>query len=193
MLEETRRLLAEECRQRAEVQDTLRAIICERDEWGRPGDPVTRYTDTHRRTGGVIRLEATGERDESDSHRHKWVTRLRFGLLSSEGPNTRGAVEYLEAELRELASCPEAIEALARVRAQRMADMRAAEARPPEPEPFEPDQDVEVRVSDGWFPATFERREGPRFRVWVPHFGGYLTVERSYVRAVNRPSLGDVG
>ncbi len=33
MLEETRRLLAEECRQRAEVQDTLRAIICERDEW----------------------------------------------------------------------------------------------------------------------------------------------------------------
>lgn len=77
---------------------------------------------TIRRTAGIIRLEATGERDESDPYRHKWVTRLRFGLLSAEGPNTRGAVDRLADELRELASCPEAITALAKVRprAQRM-------------------------------------------------------------------------
>lgn len=77
---------------------------------------MTRHTDPIRRTGGVIRLEAAGERDESDPYRHKWVTRLRFGLLSAEGPNTSGAVDRLADELRELASCPEAITALATAR-----------------------------------------------------------------------------
>ena len=67
----------------------------------REGEGVmTRHTAPTRRTIGVLRLEAAGERDESDPHRHKWVTRLRFGLLSAEGPNTRGAAEHLEAELR---------------------------------------------------------------------------------------------
>ena len=61
---------------------------------------MTRYTATTRRTAGVVRLEVTGERDESSSYRHKWVTRLRLGELTAEGPNTREAVDNLADELR---------------------------------------------------------------------------------------------
>lgn len=173
---------------------------------------MTRYTDTIRRTAGIIRLEATGERDESDPYRHKWVTRLRFGLLSAEGPNTRGAVEYLEAELRALASCSEAIEALAQARARKMAETRAAEVKPVDrQQKFERDDRVEVfylghdivtpdsgkpvgeAPAGVWLSGEYDAREGQRHSVWVHSLNGWVVVEDHRVRAVNRPSLADVG
>ena len=157
---------------------------------------MTRYTATTRRTAGVVRLEVTGERDESSSYRHKWVTRLRLGELTAEGPNTREAVDNLADELRALASCPEAVQALAMARAREIA-ARAVEATPaPKPEPFERDDAVEVRVGGAeprWVAGSYDGRYGARFRAYVPEFGGYLTVERSYIRAVNSPPPADVG
>ncbi len=160
---------------------------------------MTRHTDPIRRTSGMIRLEATGERDESDPYRLEWVTRLRFGLLSAEGPNTRGAVEYLEAELRALASCPEAIEALARVREQ----TARANRHPPEPParapaPFAAGEMVEVMLLhphvETWVEAEFLNAShgGSLYAVWSERCGS-LVVPKERVRAVNRPSLADVG
>ena len=156
---------------------------------------MTRYTDTIRRTAGIIRLEATGERDESDPYRHKWVTRLRFGLLSAEGPNTRGAVDRLADELRELASCPEAISALAKVR------HRAAAARAPETPkvaaPYAENEMVEIQLTadpTSWVPAEYLNTShgGSLIAVWSERCGS-LVVPKERVRAVNRPSLSDVG
>ena len=159
---------------------------------------MTRYTDTIRRTAGTIRLEATGERDESDPYRHKWVTRLRFGLLSAEGPNTRGAVDRLADELRELASCPEAITALAKVRAQQVAE-RELPVPVKAPAPFTDGEMVEVLLGIGedqtkWVSAEFLNTShgGSLIAVWSERFGS-LVVPKERVRAVNRPSLADVG
>ena len=162
---------------------------------------MTRHTAPTRRTIGVLRLEAAGERDESDPHRHKWVTRLRFGLLSAEGPNTRGAAEHLEAELRELASCPEAIEALGWARAQQAA-AREPPAAPPAkaPAPYADGEMVEVLFGEdgdhiqSWLPAEFLNTShgGSLIAVWSERFGS-LVVPKERVRAVNRPSLADVG
>ena len=159
---------------------------------------MTRYTDTIRRTAGIIRLEATGERDESDPYRHKWVTRLRFGLLSAEGPNTRGAVDRLADELRELASCPEAISALAKVRAQQVAE-RELPVPVKAPAPFTDGEMVEVLLGIGedqtkWVSAEFLNTShgGSLIAVWSERFGS-LVVPKERVRAVNRPSLADVG
>ena len=159
---------------------------------------MTRYTDTIRRTAGTIRLEATGERDESDPYRHKWVTRLRFGLLSAEGPNTRGAVDRLADELRELASCPEAISALAKVRAQQVAE-RELPVPVKAPAPFTDGEMVEVLLGIGedqtkWVSAEFLNTShgGSLIAVWSERFGS-LVVPKERVRAVNRPSLADVG
>lgn len=159
---------------------------------------MTRYTDTIRRTAGIIRLEATGERDESDPYRHKWVTRLRFGLLSTEAPNTRAAIDNLASELRELAECPEAIEALAKV--------RAAAREPPAPPakvpaPFADGEMVEVLLlglqhdqDETWAAAEFLNTShgGSLIAVWSERFGS-LVVPKGRVRAVNRSSLADVG
>ena len=154
---------------------------------------MTRYTDTIRRTAGIIRLEAAGERDESDPYRHKWVTRLRFGLLSAEGPNTRGAVDRLADELRELASCPEAISALAMVR------HRAAARAPETPKvaaPYAEGETVEIQLTTDptWVPAEFLNTShgGSLIAVWSERFGS-LVIPKERVRAVNRPSLSDVG
>ena len=153
---------------------------------------MTRHTAPTRRTTGTLRLEAAGERDESDPHRHKWVTRLRFGLLSAEGPNTRGAVEYLEVELRALASCPEAIEALARARA-RLAVVREPPAAPPAkpPAPFADGEMVEVqlRLHDEFLNTS---HGGSLIAVWSERCGS-LVVPKERVRTMNRPSLADVG
>ena len=159
---------------------------------------MTRHTAPTRRTTGTLRLEAAGERDESDPHRHKWVTRLRFGLLSAEGPNTRGAVEYLEVELRALASCPEAIEALARARA-RLAVVREPPAAPPAkpPAPFADGEMVEVQLrlhDETWVAAEFLNTShgGSLIAVWSERCGS-LVVPKERVRTMNRPSLADVG
>ena len=156
---------------------------------------MTRYTDTIRRTAGIIRLEATGERDESDPYRHKWVTRLRFGLLSAEGPNTRGAVDRLADELRELASCPEAISALAKVRAQQVAE-RELPAPAKAAAPFADGETVEIQLTTDptWVPAEFlnAAHGGSLIAVWSERCGS-LVIPKERVRAVNRPSLADVG
>ena len=154
---------------------------------------MTRYTDTIRRTAGIIRLEATGERDECDPYRHKWVTRLRFGLLSAEGPNTRGAVDRLADELRELAFCPEAITALAKVQAQQVAE-RELPVPAKAPAPFAESEAVEVLIQDTWCPAEYLNTShgGSLIAVWSERCGS-LVVPKERVRAVNRPSLSDVG
>lgn len=157
---------------------------------------MTRTTEPITYGRAAVRLEVDSMRDESDPARHKWFTRLRCGDITGAGPNQRTAASNLVDELIALASCPEAVEALAMVRA-REASARAEAARPaPEPEPFEHDADVEVRVGGAeprWVAGSYDHRDGARFRVWVPEFGGYLTVERSCIRPVNRPSLADVG
>ena len=158
---------------------------------------MARHTAPTRRTTGTLRLEAAGERDESDPHRHKWVTRLRFGLLSAEGPNTRGAVEYLEAELRALASCPEAIEALARVRALAIVAREATEKPAPKMQVFEREQAVEILAftgrGDEWILGEYDAPEGNEHSVWLPQHQGWKLVPDNCIRAVNRPSLADVG
>lgn len=161
---------------------------------------MTRHTEPLRDITATVRIEVDGERDERDSYRHKWVTRVRCGLLRGAGPNTATATTALADELHALAECPEAVEALAMARHRAGVARAAAEAAakpPPEPEPFAVDEEVEVKTMSGgdpaWHPATFESREGARFRVYAHRLGGYLTVERSYIRAVNRPSLAAVG
>mgnify|MGYP003418108887 FL=1 len=123
------------------------------------------------------------------------ATRLRFGLLSAEGPNTRGAVDRLADELRELASCPEAISALAKVR------HRAAAARAPETPkvaaPYAENEMVEIQLTadpTSWVPAEYLNTShgGSLIAVWSERCGS-LVVPKERVRAVNRPSLSDVG
>ena len=157
---------------------------------------MTRHTATTHRTAGVVRLEATGERDESSSYRHKWVTRLRLGELTAEGANTREAVDRLAVELLALASCPEALQALARVRAQQTA---AREAPTPAkiPPPYTEGEMVEIQLTadpESWVPAEFLNTShgGSLIAVWSERCGS-LVVPKERVRAVNRPSLADVG
>lgn len=157
---------------------------------------MTRHTAPTRNVVARLSLEATGERDESSSYRHKWVTRLRLGELTAEGPNAREAADNLAAELLALASCPEAIEALAMFRLRLHA---AREAPKPEkvPPPYAEGEAVELRLAadpDAWVPAEFlsSSHNGSLFAVWSERFGT-LTVPPDRVRAVNRPSLADVG
>lgn len=158
---------------------------------------MTRHTAPTRNVVARLSLEATGERDESSSYRHKWVTRLRLGELTAEGPNAREAADNLAAELLALASCPEAIEALAMFRMRLHA---ARETPKPEkaPAPYAGGEVVELRLSpadlDVWVPAEFlsSSHNGSLFAVWSERFGT-LTVPPDRVRAVNRPSLADVG
>ena len=161
---------------------------------------MTRTTEPLRDITATVRIEVDGERDERDPYRHKWVTRVRCGLLRGSGPNTSTATEALADELRALAECPEAVEALAMARHRAAAARAAAEAKPVVDalQVFERDDPVEVLQLAGdqpgaWLAGEYDAREGQRHSVWVPSLNGWLVVEDSRVRALNRPSLADVG
>ena len=155
---------------------------------------MTRHTEPLRDITATVRIEVDGERDERDSYRHKWFTRVRCGLLKGAGPNTAAATEALADELRELASCPEAIEALA------MARHRAAAARAPETPkvaaPYTEGETVEIQLTTDQtlVPAEFlnSSHGGSLIAVWSERCGS-LVIPKERVRAVNRPSLSDVG
>ena len=109
---------------------------------------MTRHTAPTRKVAARLVLEAAGERDESSGYRHEWVTRLRIGELTAEGPNAREAVDNLAAELLALASCPEAVQALAMFR-HRLASARSVAEAPPKPAaPFADGEAVEVLIMD---------------------------------------------
>jgi hypothetical protein len=62
---------------------------------------------------------------------------------------------------------------------------------------FERDDPVEVLQLVGdqpgaWLAGEYDAREGQRHSVWVPSLNGWLVVEDSRVRAVNRPPLAGV-
>lgn len=82
--------------------------------------PPTGYTRPMRRLDpvtqvkGRVALEVHGERDQSDSYRHKWTTTLRFGLLRGVGVNLAEAAESLRMQLVDLAGSDAALDAMAR-------------------------------------------------------------------------------
>ena len=76
-----------------------------------------RTTSTRSRTRVRVVLEVEGERDESDSFRHKWTTRVTLGHLRASGRNSQEAGEALAEALLELAHSDAAADAIARERA----------------------------------------------------------------------------
>ena len=160
---------------------------------------MTRHTAPTRKVAARLVLEAAGERDESSGYRHEWVTRLRIGELTAEGPNAREAVDNLAAELLALASCPEAVQALAMFR-HRLASARSVAEAPPKPKapaPYADGEAVEIQLTadpDSWVPAEFLNTShgGLLIEVWHERCG-CLVLSPDRVRAVKRPSLADVG
>lgn len=158
---------------------------------------MTRTSPPQRKVSATLRIDVVGERDESDPYRHKWVTRVSLGELTGAGRNTAEALAELEAEVRSLVSCPEALEALAKARARHTALREAAAAQPSTKPTFAQDEAVEVLIETpkgaAWVPGEYDAPEGSVHSVWVPSIHGWTVVDDARVRAVNRPSLADVG
>lgn len=74
---------------------------------------MTRHTATERKVTIAITLRATGERNESDSYRHKWTTTARLGLLQATGANVSEVKARLEGQIEALLRSPGAMAALA--------------------------------------------------------------------------------
>lgn len=157
---------------------------------------MTWHTEPLRDITATLRIEVDGERDERDPYRHRWVTRLRFGELRGAGANTREAAENLADELRALASCPEAVEALAMVRARAIAAREQPAAARSTIASYDPGSTVEVRLTsdDVWVEAEYQNvHAGSMHAVWLERSRSTVVLPDDRVRPVNRPSLADVG
>ena len=152
---------------------------------------MTRTSPPRRKVSATLRIEVVGERDESDSYRHKWSTTLRLGLLSASGPNLAAAREALEAELLALASSDAATTALSVERA-RFGQAREDELATTRPAPvlkYEVGATVEVRLAhaDVWSEAEYlsSLHGDAMHAVWSERFGT-LECPDERVRPVNR-------
>lgn len=161
---------------------------------------MTRSTETLRQFTATVRIEVEGQRDERHHYRHKWVTSVTCGELTGGGPNTAAAVDALARELQALASCPEAVQALAMVRARESAarDAITAAAKPDPNAPLFADEEaIECAIVTAgglnWRAASYEGPVGcGRHRVWMVNLG-YLEVYTESLRAVNKPAAAAVG
>jgi len=113
------------------------------------------------------------------------------GLLSASGPNLKTALANLEAEVLALVSSEAARSALA---AERQKAMPAAPTPAKAPAPYAEGEMVEVLIQGIWCEAEFLNSSpgGSLYAIWSERCGS-LVVPKERVRAVNRPSLGDVG
>ena len=152
---------------------------------------MTRYTATEKNGRARLGLDVTTDRDETSGYRHKWTTTVRLGLLSASGPNLKTALANLEAEVLALVSSEAARSALA---AERQKAMPAAPTPAKAPAPYAEGEMVEVLIQGIWCEAEFLNSSpgGSLYAIWSERCGS-LVVPKERVRAVNRPSLGDVG
>lgn len=153
---------------------------------------MTRYTATEKNGRARLALDVTTDRDETSGYRHKWTTTVRLGLLSASGPNLKTALANLETEVLALVSSEAARSALA---AERLKAVPVPAPTPAKaPAPYAEGEMVEVLIQDVWCEAEFlnSSHGGSLYAVWSERCGS-LVVPKERVRAMNRPSLGDVG
>lgn len=152
---------------------------------------MTRYTATEKNGRARLGLDVTTNRDETSGYRHKWTTTVRLGLLSASGPNLKTALANLEAEVLALVNSEAARSALA---AERLKAMPAAPTPAKVSAPYAEGEMVDVLIQDVWCEAEFlnSSHGDSLYAVWSERCGS-LVVPKERVRAVNRPSLSDVG